>query len=71
MNNDRKEVEQKTEESKQQAMKEAHTDHRHNDGTIHTVNPFTGTEVNITPEDLEGIEKKLEADRERDLDSQP
>lgn len=34
--------------------------------TIHTVNPFTGTEVDISPEDLEGIEKFKEAQTERD-----
>lgn len=67
MNNDnRKEVEQKTEESKQQAMKEAHVEHSHDDKTIHTINPFTGTEITITPDDVEGMEKKMEADTERD-----
>ena len=34
--------------------------------TIHTINPFTGTQVDITPEDLEGIEKFKEAQTERD-----
>jgi hypothetical protein len=67
MNTNEKEVEQKTKESKQQAMSEAHTEHKSDDNkTIHTINPFTGTAVDITPEDLEGIEKKLEADTERD-----
>ena len=67
MSDDRvKEIEQKTEESKQQAIKEAKADHANDDKTIHTINPFTGTEINITPEDMEGMEKKLEADTERD-----
>ena len=61
------EVEKKTEDSKQQAVKEAHADEKHNDDkTIHTINPFTGTKMDITPEDLEGIDKKIEADTERD-----
>ncbi len=70
MNDDkRKEIEQKTEESKQQAIQEAkEDDNNNNDGdkTIHTINPFTGAQMNITPGDLEGIEKKHEADTERD-----
>ena len=67
MNDNRsKEIKQKTEESKQQAMNEAKAEHSNDDKTIHTINPFTGTEINITPEDLEGMEKKLEADTERD-----
>ena len=61
-----KEVEKKTEDAKQQAVKEVHTEKRSDDKTIHTINPFTGTEVEITQEDLEGIEKKREADTERD-----
>lgn len=66
MNTDnKKETEQKTDESRMQAANEAGSDADKNK-TIHTVNPFTGTEVEITPENLEGIEKKIEAGTERD-----
>ena len=60
---DKKEVIKETEESRKNATDAA----KENTGeTIHTVNPFTGTETNITPEDLEGIEKFNEAQTERD-----
>ena len=36
------------------------------DATIHTTNPFTGEKSDITPEDLENLEKWNEAQTERD-----
>jgi hypothetical protein len=33
---------------------------------IHVRNPFTGKEVDVTPEQIEGIEKQIEANTERD-----
>lgn len=36
------------------------------DGVVHTTNPFTGEKTNITPEDLENMEKWNEAQTERD-----
>ena len=62
---ERKEAEQKTNESRTQAANEAKNNTDENKVT-HTVNPFTGTEIEITSEDLEGVEKKIEADTERD-----
>lgn len=58
-------VEQETEESKQQAMAEARKN-KEEGGDIHTINPFTGAEVTITPEEMDGIEKFNEAQTERD-----
>lgn len=36
------------------------------DQTIHSTNPFTGEKKDITPEDLENMEKWNEAQTERD-----
>ena len=33
---------------------------------VHVRNPFTGEEVDITPEQIEGVEKQIEANTERD-----
>ena len=36
------------------------------DAVIHSTNPFTGEKKNITPEDLENMERWNEAQTERD-----
>ena len=33
---------------------------------VHVRNPFTGKEVDVTPEQIEGVEKQIEANTERD-----
>ncbi len=58
---DKNNAEKQTEESKKDAIANAKEGE-----TIHTINPFTGTEVEISPEELEGIEKFNEAQTERD-----
>ena len=62
-------VQNGTEEQKQTAMadtKKVKDNEPPKDETIHTINPFTGTQVAITPDDLEGIEKLNEANTGRD-----
>lgn len=66
---DKNEAQRQTEASKQQATEEAKngaTGKAEKDETIHTINPFTGAQTDITPEDLEGMEKLNEANTERD-----
>ncbi len=66
--NHAQEVQQQTEAAKQEAAKEAHDNKKPEEKSdvMHTINPFTGNTVDITPEDLEGIEKLNEANTERD-----
>ena len=66
---DKNDVQSQTEASKKEAMNEAQKNQSHEAEkveTIHTINPFTGTQTDISPEDIEGIEKLNEANTERD-----
>ncbi len=57
------------ENEKDTAQKQADLEKEHlgvPEEPMHVRNPFTGEEVEVTPEQIEGIDKQIEAQTERD-----
>ncbi len=56
----------KTALKKAKSAKTKSSQPKKDDAVIHTTNPFTGKKTDITPEDLENMERWNEAQTERD-----